>query len=196
MKQTDQELNLLTETYKNEIRGFLYTNYSFSIYLLHTFYFFVGLNQQLEAKANALEAYRTRTNELEHMVTQHDEQLAVHKKLLNEVKDECHEKLEAVESKYQAQLSINRALEEKILDLWQRNEAFSKLNVQSPDTSSCHEVNASTTDRTNTAAGLSPHSSPLSVSLASSEGSMAFINPDAKEMKNLQVSIITIIGVI
>lgn len=149
----------------------------------------IALNQQLEAKANTLEAYRTRTGELEHMVTQGEEMLTGHKKLLNDIKDECHEKLEAVESKYQAQLSINRGLEERMLEQWQRIELLSsKLKVQSPDTSSCHEVNASNTDRTNTAAGLSPHSSPLSASLASSEGSIAFINPEAKELKNLQVT--------
>lgn len=166
MKQTDQELIKLTEAYKNEVRG---------------------LNQQLEAKCNTLEAYRTRNSELDCLVTQGEEDLAAQKRLVNEIKDECHEKLEAVESKYLTQLNINRALEERILELWQRIEFNSKRHVQSPDTSSCHEVNASTTDKTNTAAGLSPHSSPLSVSLASSEGSTAFINPDAKEMKNLQV---------
>lgn len=148
---------------------------------------FVALNQQLEVKSNTLEAYRTRVNELEHVVTQGDETLAANKRLLNDIKDECHEKLEAIESKYQAQLNINRALEERIFELWQRIEFNTKRNLQSPDTSSCHEVNASTTDKTNTATGLSPHSSPLSASLASSEGSIAFINPDAKEMKNLQV---------
>lgn len=94
--------------------------------------------------------------------------------------------MQAIESKYQTQLGINGAMGENILELWEKLESSSRRNVYSPDTSSCHEVNAST-DRTNTAAGLSPHSSPLSVSLASSEGSIAFMNPDTKEMKNLQV---------
>lgn len=96
---------------------------------------------------------------------------------------------QAVESKYQTQLSINRAMEEKILELWQKIELTrGGRAVYSPDTSSCHEVNATLTDRTSIATGLSPHSSPLSASLASSEGSAALMHPDVRDMKNLQVS--------
>lgn len=84
-----------------------------------------------------------------------------------------------MESKYQTQLKINNALEEKILDLRQQLELEKhKRSVHSPDTSSCHEVNVTTT------LGLSSHSSPLSMSLASSEGSNVF---QEKEMRNLQV---------
>lgn len=85
-----------------------------------------------------------------------------------------------MESKYQTQLKINSALEEKLLDLRQQLDLEKvKRSVHSPDTSSCHEVNVTTT------LGFSPHSSPLSISLASSEGSSAF---HEREMKNLQVS--------
>lgn len=69
-------------------------------------------------------------------------------------------------------------MEEKILDLRQQLELEKmKRSVHSPDTSSCHEVNVTTT------VGLSSHSSPLSMSLASSEGSNV-----QQEVKSLQVS--------
>lgn len=93
-----------------------------------------------------------------------------------------------MESKYQTQLAVNRTLEERMLDLWQRVDLSGRRGVYSPDTSSCHEVNPTMTDRTSIATGLSPHSSPLSASLASSEGSVAFMHPDVRDMKNLQVS--------
>ncbi|CAG9857248.1 unnamed protein product [Phyllotreta striolata] len=135
-----------------------------------------ALNQQLENKISNLEAYRSRVLELEHTIGVKDDLILSQKQILCALNEEKFEKLEAVESKYQTQLLINRCLEEKILDLWQRLE-YVKRSVHSPDTSSCHEVNVTTT------AGLSPHSSPLSASLASSEGSMAF---HEREVKNLQ----------
>ncbi|CAH1109846.1 unnamed protein product [Psylliodes chrysocephalus] len=134
------------------------------------------LNQQLENKIMNLDAYRNRILELEHAIGTKDDLILSQKQLLCTINEEKFEKLEAVESKYQTQLTINRSLEEKILDLWQRLEAGKRF-VHSPDTSSCHEVNVTTT------AGLSPHSSPLSASLASSEGSTAF---HEREVKNLQ----------
>lgn len=121
--------------------------------------------------------------------------------MLKEVKDRYEEELNAVESKYRTQRSINLSLEERVLELWQRIETTANNNRgvrgahHSPDTSSCHE--AGVTDRTGggaTAGGLSsPHSSsPLSASLTSSEGSMAFLQGsipggDVREIKNLQV---------
>uniref|UniRef100_A0A6P7F9D8 Hamartin n=1 Tax=Diabrotica virgifera virgifera TaxID=50390 RepID=A0A6P7F9D8_DIAVI len=134
------------------------------------------LNQQLDNKMASLEAYRTRVLELEHVIVSKDDLILSQKQMLAAINEEKFEKLEAVESKYQTQLTINRSLEEKILDLWQRLE-LGKTSVHSPDTSSCHEVNVTTT------AGFSPHSSPLSASLASSEGSTAF---HEREVKNLQ----------
>lgn len=139
----------------------------------------------MEVKSNLAEACRTRITELEQSITQGEELLTTQKKLLNDAKDECHEKLVAAESKYQTQLHINRALESRIFELWQQLDA--KRSLQSPDTSSCHEVQPSITEKSVAGGGLSPHSSPLSASLASSEGSV-FINPaDVKEIRNLQV---------
>ncbi|XP_065161962.1 hamartin isoform X3 [Atheta coriaria] len=137
-----------------------------------------SLRNQLELKATTLEAYRVRIADLDAAMQQHEKLIRAHKKLLNDTKEECNEKFKAIESKYQSQLSINRALEGKILEMYQQ-EITSRQGLHSPDTSSCHEVNAST-ERTT---GLSPHSSPLSASLTSSEGSMAFMHSD---MKNLQ----------
>ncbi|KRT86309.1 hypothetical protein AMK59_1539 [Oryctes borbonicus] len=140
------------------------------------------LTQQLETKKKNLEACGTRIAELESIIQKHDDSCAVLKRQLNDIKEEYHEKLKAVESKYQTQLAVNRCLEEKVVDLWQRIEILNK-KVISPDISSCHEVNATLTDRTGTAQGLSSQSSPLSASLASSEGSMA---STISEVKNLQ----------
>lgn len=79
-------------------------------------------------------------------------------------------------------MKINIALEEKLFDFRQQLELEKgKRSIHSPDTSSCHEVNVTTT------MGLSPHSSSLSVSLASSEGSNVM---HEKEIKNLQVKIL------
>lgn len=187
LRRTDYEFVKLAEAHKNELKGLVWAlvccclnkpNFVF-------FLFSLGLHHQLEAKSNLLEAYRTRISELEHSIVQGEDILTTQKKLLNDTKDECHEKLQAAESKYQTQLHINRALESRIFELWQQVEA--KRSLQSPDTSSCHEVQPSITEKSATAAGLSPHSSPLSASLASSEGSI-FINPDVKEIRNLQVS--------
>lgn len=87
-----------------------------------------------------------------------------------------------MESKYKSQLTINRCLEEKLLEM------SAGRAVHSPDTSSCHEVHVTMTDRSSIATGLSPHASPLSASLASSEGSLAFVHSEQGDLKNLQVS--------
>ncbi|CAH1170194.1 unnamed protein product [Phaedon cochleariae] len=156
-KRSDKELEELKSTYEEELKG---------------------LNQQLEAKLGNLEAYRNRVVELEHTLISKEDLILTQKQSLALINEQRFVKLEAVESKYQTQLTINRGLEEKLLDLWQRLEAErGKRPAHSPDTSSCHEVNVTTT------AGLSPHSSPLSASLASSEGSSAF---HEREVKNLQ----------
>lgn len=147
IRNADEELRQLKEAYNAELKT---------------------LNHQLEHKIVNLEACQVRVSELEHEMLKYEETISQQKRKLRIANEEHHEKLLAVESKYKTQLTINRALEEKILELRQR----------SPDTSSCHEVNATTTT-----AGLSTHSSPLSASLASSEGSLAFQD---KEVKNLQ----------
>lgn len=82
-------------------------------------------------------------------------------------------------------MTINRALEEKLIELRQHLDLEKgKRPVHSPDTSSCHEVHVTTT------AGFSPHSSPLSASLASSEGSTTV---HEREIKNLQVNYLLLI---
>lgn len=78
---------------------------------------------------------------------------------------------------------INRSLEEKILEL------MAGRAVHSPDTSSCHEVHVPTTDRSSIATH-SPHASPLSASLASSEGSLAFTQNEPSDPRNLQASLV------
>ncbi|XP_057651489.1 hamartin isoform X3 [Diorhabda carinulata] len=135
-----------------------------------------NLNVQLETKQANIEAYRSRVVELEHALTMKDDLILSQKQMIGTINEGKFEKLEALESKYQTQIVINRGLEEKIMELWQRVDS-AKRHVGSPDTSSCHEVQVTTT------AGLSPHSSPLSASLASSEGSTAF---HEREVRNLQ----------
>lgn len=76
-----------------------------------------------------------------------------------------------MENKYKTQAVVNRCLEEKIVEL------MAGRPVHSPDTSSCHEVQVATTDRSSVATH-----SPLSGSLASSEGEAT------ADSRNLQVS--------
>lgn len=178
-----EEAKLMTEAYHEEIRSYAL---------------------QLENKCAFIEAQKAHVQELENASQQRDELCASQKRMLKEVKDRYEEELSAVESKYKTQCAVNRCLEERILELWQRVETLASNNRgaraahHSPDTSSCHE--AGVTDRAGGVAtgGLgSPHSSsPLSASLASSEGSMAFLHtaqqqqqqhPDVREIKNLQV---------
>ncbi|XP_022905445.1 hamartin [Onthophagus taurus] len=162
LKRSDVELIKLTEAYKYEIQGY---------------------NNQLETKQNQLDACKARILDLEHKVQRHDDTTISHKKQLNDVKEACNTKIKAVESKYQTQLAINRALEDKIVELRSQIEVTTK-KVISPDTSSCHEVNPSLMDQTSAAQGLSTHSSPLSASLTSSDGSSAFTS-EPKDLKNL-----------
>lgn len=145
--------------------------------------FFTGLNQQLETRNALCESYRAHILDLESQTREYDEMCSSQKRMLKEVKEEYHEQLLAVESKYNSMRAINTMMEERVLELWQRVETLraQRRPHASPDTSSCHEA---------TAAGLvlvSPHSSPpLSASLPSSEGSTHhFLH---REIKNLQVS--------
>ncbi|KAJ8943932.1 hypothetical protein NQ314_009596 [Rhamnusium bicolor] len=113
-----------------------------------------------KTKVVALEACRSRIIELEHTIMANEELLSSQKRWLIGINEQRHENLEL--------------WKKKILDLRQRLEfEKGKRCVHSPDTSSCHEVNVTTT------AGISPHSSPLSASLASSEGSTAFHEREA-----------------
>ncbi|KAK5642961.1 hypothetical protein RI129_009128 [Pyrocoelia pectoralis] len=164
LQRYEQELLRSTDTYTNEIKN---------------------LQQSLETKTTQFEAARTRISELEQLLCHYDESTTRQKRLLSEVAEEYEEKLKALESKYQTQLTISRVNDERILELWQRIELLIRHPIHSPDTSSCHEVHATMTDKTSIATGLSPHSSPLSTSLASSEGSVAFGYSDMKNLQNL-----------
>lgn len=164
LQRYEQELLRSTDTYTNEIKN---------------------LQQSVETKTTQFEAARTRISELEQLLCHYDESTTRQKRLLSEVAEEYEEKLKALESKYQTQLTISRVNDERILELWQRIELLIRHPIHSPDTSSCHEVHATMTDKTSIATGLSPHSSPLSTSLASSEGSVAFGYSDMKNLQNL-----------
>ncbi|XP_019761894.1 hamartin isoform X3 [Dendroctonus ponderosae] len=161
-RQTEEELRQLSETYREEVKV---------------------LQRVIETKTITIEVFRARINDQEHAASAKDETIANQKRLLAAVNEERESMVEAVESKYQTQLAINRTLEERLLELRQRLELeAARRRTHSPDTSSCHEVQASSTTTT-AAGGLSPqHSSPLSASLASSEGSAAM-----HELRNLQM---------
>lgn len=88
-----------------------------------------------------------------------------------------------MESKYKSQMVINKCLEEKIVEL------MAGRAVHSPDTSSCHEVHVPTTDRSSVATH-SPHASPLSASLASSEGSVGLGQNEASDSRNSQAGLL------
>lgn len=154
------------------------------------------LSQQLEERSALLDASRAHVTELEARARDQEETMARQKRMLKEVKDEYHEQLQAVESKYEAQRAVNRVAEERMLELWQRLEAAAaaararrpqpsqQQQQGSPDCSSCHEAIAAATHG----------SPPLSASLASSEGSMraflaaaaAPVAPTPAELRNLQ----------
>ncbi|KAL1517767.1 hypothetical protein ABEB36_001491 [Hypothenemus hampei] len=161
-RQYDEEMNQISEAYKEELKC---------------------LQRQIDSKTATMEVCKARVADLEHSVTAKDEVIASQKRTLAAVNEEREAILEAMESKYQTQLAINRTLEERILELRQKLETeAARRRTHSPDTSSCHEVHASST-MTAVAGGLSPqHSSPLSASLASSEGSAV-----THEHKNLQM---------
>ncbi|XP_066249925.1 hamartin isoform X2 [Euwallacea similis] len=149
--QSDEGIRQLSETYREELKG---------------------LQQQIDAKTLALDAYKARLTELEHSIGAKDEIIAGQKRTLTAASLEREAVLEAVESKYQSQLAINRVLEEHVLELRQKLEVeIARRRTQSPDTSSCQEVQTT------------QHSSPLSASLASSEGSAVM----QQELKNLQM---------
>lgn len=111
-----------------------------------------------------MEALKVRLVELENKETRKEAQLIDLQRLLQEMKEQHESELEAVESKYKAQVEINLLLEGRILEL------YGKL-----ETTTC----ASTSLTANPASSASPkeRSPPLSASLASSsEGSLAFIH--------------------
>jgi len=112
-----------------------------------------------------LEALKARLSELENKEARKETQLVDLQRLLQETKEQHASELEAVESKYRAQVEINLLLEGRILELHGKLETATSINA-SP--------------MANPASSASPkeRSPPLSTSLASSsEGSLAFIHP-------------------
>lgn len=121
------------------------------------------MRRQLESRTSLIEALKVRLSELESKEARKEAQLVELQRLLQETKDQHEAELEAVESKYKAQVEINLLLEGRILELHGTLEM----------------ATCSTTTINNLASSASPkeRSPPLSASLASSsEGSLAFIH--------------------
>lgn len=121
-----------------------------------------SLSQTLEARTAALEAAKATITELESLLVKKDAMIADAKRLLKVTKDEYHEQLEAVESKYGTLRAINSKLEEHMLELHHRTETVPPR--------------------------ISTHSPPLSASLSSS-GTLS--GADAAPIKNLQLLVDT-----
>ena len=131
-----------------------------------------------------LESVKSRLVELEHKDARKEVQLVDQQRLLQECKERHSAELEAVESKYRAQLEINLLLEGRVLELHGKLEQ-----------ATCSTTTSGTSATMNLASSASPkeRSPPLSASLASSsEGSLAFIHSmndccdPAGEIANLQ----------
>ncbi|EAT46251.1 AAEL002548-PA, partial [Aedes aegypti] len=110
------------------------------------------LKLSLEMKSSQLDSAKERLTELEQQLMKRDETITLQKRMLKTVKEEHKEQFNALERKYHAQKAIVVKMEEAILEL--RVNAVAR----SPDS-----------DRTD-AVGSLDHTSPLSISLASSEG--------------------------
>ncbi|XP_014474837.1 PREDICTED: hamartin [Dinoponera quadriceps] len=148
-----------------------------------------GIRRQLESRTSHVEALKVRLGELENKEARKETQLVDLQRLLRETKEQHASEVEAVESKYRAQVDINLLLEGRILELHGRLEAATSSNTCSP--------------MANPASSASPkeRSPPLSTSLASSsEGSLAFMHSGvgiimndccdaAGEISNLQAMI-------
>ncbi|XP_077271959.1 tuberous sclerosis 1 protein hamartin isoform X3 [Temnothorax americanus] len=131
-----------------------------------------NIRRQLESRSSHLEAVKARLGELENKDARKETQLLNLQRLLQETKEQHASELEAVESKYQAQVEINLHLEGRILELHGKLETATYSN---------------TSPMGNPASSASPkeRSPPLSTSLASSsEGSLAFIHPGAGIIMN------------
>lgn len=117
------------------------------------------LKFSLEMKSAQLDSVKERLIELEQQLVKRDETIALQKRMLKTVKEEHKEQFNALERKYQAQKAIVIKMEEAILEL--------RGNV----------VERSSNSERTDAVGSLDHTSPLSISLASSEG--------LSEIKNL-----------
>lgn len=137
-----------------------------------------NLNALVDSKSSNLETYKNRVSELESLLTKKDMLVADQKRALKTVKEECEEKLEAVEAKYQIQIATNRKLEEHILELNNKIEATIKRNKRS----------VSTAQDVLSLAERGGMNSPLSISLSSSEGMSlsGIISSEALPSRDLQ----------
>ncbi|XP_043492951.1 hamartin isoform X2 [Polistes fuscatus] len=123
-----------------------------------------NLRRQLESRTSQIEVLRVRLAELESKENRKEAQLVEIQRSLLETKDQHETELNAVESKYKAQLEINLLLESRILELHGKIE---NLTYGASTSTGNLPSSASPKERT----------PPLSVSLASSsEGSLAFIH--------------------
>ncbi|XP_055631621.1 hamartin [Toxorhynchites rutilus septentrionalis] len=110
------------------------------------------LKFSLEMKSAQLDSTRERLLELEQQLLKRDETITLQKRMLKTVKEEHKEQFNALERKYHAQKAIVIRMEESILEL-RVNNAARTPDFDRPD-----------------AGGSLDHTSPLSISLASSEG--------------------------
>ncbi|KAJ8668700.1 hypothetical protein QAD02_010363 [Eretmocerus hayati] len=124
-----------------------------------------NLRRQLDAQTLQFESVKSRLAECEYKDARKETQLVEQQRLLMESKEKHSAELEAVDSKYRAQLEINLLLESRVLEL--RGELEQAQNAGTSNTAQSLASSISPKER----------SPPLSASLASSsEGSLAFIH--------------------
>ncbi|GAB0100482.1 Hamartin [Sergentomyia squamirostris] len=130
-----------------------------------------------EQKSSQLERTKARLVELEAHLTGRDDIMTEQKKLLKTVKEESEERFQALEEKYIAQKAIIARMEEQMLELYKNSSNFT-VTTQSPES-----------DKTDMVGSLD-HASPLSISLASSDGVSASLR-SAAEIRDLQSLVAT-----
>ncbi|XP_053657961.1 hamartin [Anopheles marshallii] len=121
----------------------------------------------LQQKSTQLDTAKERQAELEQQLIKREETITLQKRTLKTVKEEYQEKFKALENKYEAQKAIVIRMEDTIEEL-----RVNSCVAKSPDS-----------DRTD-AVGSLDHTSPLSISLASSEGLSEIRNLSALVAQN------------
>ncbi|XP_053680083.1 uncharacterized protein LOC128731013 [Anopheles nili] len=125
------------------------------------------LKFSLQQKSAQLDTAKERQAELEQQLIKREETITLQKRLLKTSKEEYQEKFKALENKYDAQKAIIIRMEDTIEEL-----RVNSCVAKSPDS-----------DRTD-AVGSLDHTSPLSISLASSEGLSEIRNLSALVAQN------------
>uniref|UniRef100_A0A182NKX3 Uncharacterized protein n=1 Tax=Anopheles dirus TaxID=7168 RepID=A0A182NKX3_9DIPT len=125
------------------------------------------LKFSLQQKSAQLDTAKERQAELEQQLIKREETITLQKRTLKTVKEEYQEKFKALENKYEAQKAIIIRMEDTIEEL-----RVNSCVAKSPDS-----------DRTD-AVGSLDHTSPLSISLASSEGLSEIRNLSALVAQN------------